>query len=102
MPESQTRIIANSSQLKVELIVANGCEALPWQRCTVADRVLVVYEGQAYCHRATATDEARDEVGPGDVLHLPRMLWHRLSAKAGQKLSAVLVTHEPSTVEFRS
>ena len=102
MAESQSRIITNSSQLKVELVVAQGGEALPWQRCPVADRVLVIYEGQAYCHRATGADEGRDEIGPGDVVHLPRMLWHRVSAKTGQKLSAVLVTHQPSDVEYRS
>jgi quercetin dioxygenase-like cupin family protein len=101
MPTSKSRTIADSSQLKVELVVTEGGEALPWQRCPVADRVLIVHQGAGYCYRATAVDEARDELGPGDVVHLPRMLWHRLVAKSDQKLAAVLVTHQPSDVEMR-
>lgn len=91
----------HSSQLKVERFVMGNGEGLAWQRCPVADRVLVVQEGRGFFYLTRGRDEHRDEVGPGDTRLAPRMAWHRLVAAPDQGLTATLVTHVPANVELR-
>jgi quercetin dioxygenase-like cupin family protein len=98
--EHATEVIT-SGNVRVETLKLSGEAEIPWQRCQVSDRVLVVTEGRGYAYRSHHRDEFRDEVGAGDVVFLKRLVWHRLVAAADETLVGVLVTAPPHEVEYR-
>ena len=98
--EHATEVIT-SGDVRVETLTLSGDAEIPWQRCQVSDRVLVVTEGRGYAYRSHHRDEIRDEVNAGDVVFLKRLVWHRIVAAADEKMVGVLVTAPPHEVEYR-
>jgi quercetin dioxygenase-like cupin family protein len=101
MDDVRTEVLVNTPQLRAERFTAEGGAGLPWQRCQIAERVLVVTQGRGYCYRAYGRDETRDEVSDGDVVRIGKMIWHRVVAAPDQSLTATLVTSVPADVELR-
>jgi quercetin dioxygenase-like cupin family protein len=93
--------VVESPFLRVEVVRLPGGGELPWQRCNVADRVLVVTQGRGSVYRAHGRDEIRDDVAAGDVVYLKRLIWHRVVSAPGEKLVGTLVTTPPLEVELR-
>lgn len=93
--------VVESPNLRVEIVRLSGGEELPWQRCNVADRVLVVTQGRGSVYRAHGRDEIRDDVAAGDLVYMKRLIWQRVVAAPGEKLVATLVTSPPLEVERR-
>ena len=101
MDEVRTEVVIDTSQFRAERFTVQGGRGLPWQRCQISDRVLVVQQGRGYCYRSHGRDEHREEVADGDIVHLPHLVWHRIVAAPDQALSGTLVTRVPADVELR-
>jgi quercetin dioxygenase-like cupin family protein len=101
MDDVRTEVLVNTGQLRAERFTVEGASGLPWQRCQVAERVLVVTQGRGYCYRALGPDEVRDELSDGDVVRIGRLVWHRVVAAPDHSLTATIVTSTPADVELR-
>ena len=95
------KVVVTSSQLEGRTVTLSSGEAARWQRCPVADRVLVVTDGAGYLFRSHGRDEERQEISAGDVVHIRRMVWHRIVAAADQSFTGTLVTFMPANAEYR-
>ena len=51
--------VLTSGNVRVETLKLSGDAEIPWQRCQVSDRVLVVTEGRGYAYRSHHRDEFR-------------------------------------------
>lgn len=94
-------VVAQSSQLEARTFRLEGAEVLPWQRCTLSDRVLVVQEGAGHLYLAWGRETHRRDVAAGDVVLVPRLRWHQLVASPDRTLAGALVTASPALVEDR-
>ncbi len=97
----QSEVLVETGMLRAERITVEGGTGTPWQRCPIAERVLVVQQGRGYLYRSFGREENRTEVCDGDVVRIPRLAWHRLVASGDDRIVATYVTAAPFAVEDR-
>jgi len=70
-----------------------------WERHPVGDELVLVLAGAAVFHVGDAAGDPSVELGPGQCLLVPEMVWHR--AEVTGPTSMLFVTPSPARTEHR-
>ncbi|MHB1139157.1 MAG: cupin domain-containing protein [Microthrixaceae bacterium] len=71
------------------VFVGHWAGSSEWERHPVDDELVMVLEGSTTIHLLDDGDEHSTELGPDDLVVVPRGVWHRFETPVGVKLLSV-------------